>query len=179
MERRFAHGRIVLAKGDITLARVDAVVNAANSSLLGGGGVDGAIHQAGGPGILEACRVLGGCETGDAKITTGGDLYARYVIHTVGPVFKDGTQGEAELLASCYRRSMAVAREHGVVSMAFPAISCGVFGYPADLAGCIAVNTVGDILEAEVGIEQVQFVLFNDTVYGAFEEALSGAGDCT
>jgi O-acetyl-ADP-ribose deacetylase (regulator of RNase III) len=160
---------IELLRGDITAQDVDAVVNAANSSLLGGGGVDGAIHRAGGPEILSECRLLGGCEPGDAKPTTAGRLPARYVIHTVGPIWHGGSQGEPELLTSAHRRSLEVARELGVTSLAFPAISCGVYGYPVELAAPIAV---GAVREHGQGLELVRFVLFNDDVLHAFAAAL-------
>ena len=161
-----------VVQADITAETVDAIVNAANNSLLGGGGVDGAIHRAGGPAILDECRALGGCETGDAKITTGGNLPARHVIHTVGPVYRGGGRGEPELLASCYRRSLEVAREHGLKTVSFPAISCGVYGYPLEEAARIAVKTVAGFVSANPGFERIRFVMFNAEAYAAFENAL-------
>jgi O-acetyl-ADP-ribose deacetylase (regulator of RNase III) len=161
---------IEAVRGDITEQAVDAIVNAANSSLLGGGGVDGAIHRAGGPAILEECRLLGGCETGDAKVTTAGRLPARHVIHTVGPVWHGGDAGEAELLASCHRRALELAAEHGCTSVAFPAISTGVYGYPVELAAPVAVAAVREALRPPV--ELVRFVLFGDQAFEAFERAL-------
>jgi O-acetyl-ADP-ribose deacetylase len=160
---------IELVRGDITAQDVDAIVNAANSSLLGGGGVDGAIHRAGGPAILAECRLLGGCETGDAKATTCGRLPARYVIHTVGPVWHGGDRGEPELLASCHRRSLEVARELGVRTLAFPAISCGVYGYPVPEAAKVAV---AHTREHGHDFDLVRFVLFDDAAYDAFAAAL-------
>jgi O-acetyl-ADP-ribose deacetylase len=156
---------IQAVRGDITKQRVDAVVNAAAPHLLGGGGVDGAIHAAGGPEILEECRALGGCATGDAKATAAGELPARWVIHTVGPVWHGGDSGEPELLASCHRRSLEVARELGARSVAFPAISCGIYGYPVERAAEVAVTTVRE-LEGE--LETIRFVLFGDETYEAF-----------
>jgi O-acetyl-ADP-ribose deacetylase (regulator of RNase III) len=164
-------GAIELIQGDITKQSVDAIVNAANSSLLGGGGVDGAIHAAGGPAILEECLRLGGGETGDAKATTAGNLPARYVIHTVGPFWNGGDHGEDDLLASCHRRSLEVASELGCRTIAFPAISTGVYRFPVERAARIAVATTREALEEHPEIERVTFVLFSDEHLGAFEEA--------
>ncbi|HEX3805908.1 MAG TPA: O-acetyl-ADP-ribose deacetylase [Gaiellaceae bacterium] len=161
---------IDIVRGDITAQDVDAIVNAANATLLGGGGVDGAIHRAAGPELLEECRLLGGCNAGDAKATHGGRLAARYVIHTVGPVWHGGDHGEPELLASAHRRSLDVARELGVRKVAFPAISCGVYGYPVAQAAAIAVETVR---AHGHDLDLVRFVLFNDEAYNAFAAALA------
>ncbi|MDX5482004.1 MAG: O-acetyl-ADP-ribose deacetylase, partial [Hymenobacteraceae bacterium] len=157
--------RIEVMQGDITRQQVDAVVNAANSSLLGGGGVDGAIHRAGGPAILEECKQIrarqGECPTGEAVITTGGNLPAQYVIHTVGPVWAGGGKGEPELLANCYRSSLRIATEKGLRSIAFPNISTGVYGYPKDQAAKVAVQTVKAYLKGqETGLERIVFVCF-------------------
>ncbi|MCC6488733.1 MAG: O-acetyl-ADP-ribose deacetylase [Candidatus Hydrogenedentes bacterium] len=167
--------RIEVVQGDITQETVDAIVNAANSGLRGGGGVDGAIHRAGGPAIMDECRKLAGCDTGDAKVTTGGNLAARLVIHAVGPVYRDGKHGEPDLLASCYRRSMELALQHGCASVAFPAISCGVYGYPIPDAASIAIRTVMEFLKSHHGITRVRFVLFSDDVRRIFEHALEEA----
>jgi O-acetyl-ADP-ribose deacetylase (regulator of RNase III) len=165
--------RIELVQGDITKQDTDAIVNAANNSLLGGGGVDGAIHHAGGPAILAECRRLGGCATGDAKITTGGNLKARHVIHTVGPVYRGGTHGEAELLASAYRRSLEVAVEHALTTVAFPSISTGAYGYPVAQAARIAVQTVAEMLRAQPTVRVVRFVLFSATDLATYEQVLT------
>ena len=164
--------RVEAVVGDITTEEADAVVNAANASLLGGGGVDGAIHRAAGPELLEACRRLGGCPTGDARVTPGLALPARWVIHAVGPVWRGGHDGEPELLASCYRRSLELADEIGARSMAFPAISTGVYGYPKAAAARIAVDT---IRSTPTAVELVRLVAFDDETRRLYEEAL-GAG---
>ena len=157
--------RIKVIKADITTLEVDAIVNAANRTLLGGGGVDGAIHRAAGPKLLEECRTLGGCETGEARITKGYNLPAKYVIHTVGPVYHDRPSDPVRL-ASCYRNSLDLAREHGLKSVAFSAISCGVYGYPIDRASRIAVETVFEWLSANDDCKmEIYFVCFNDEVY--------------
>jgi O-acetyl-ADP-ribose deacetylase len=163
--------RMGIIQGDITKLTVDAIVNAANSSLLGGGGVDGAIHRAAGAELLAACRQLDGCETGKAKITGGYQLPAKYVIHTVGPIWDGGNAGEPELLASCYRESLALAVENHLQTIAFPAISCGVYGYPIDRAAEVALETVYTFLGQDRSIAGVSFVCFSDTDYDAYVEA--------
>jgi O-acetyl-ADP-ribose deacetylase (regulator of RNase III) len=167
--------KIELHKGDITKMAVDGIVNAANSSLLGGGGVDGAIHRAAGPQLIQETRTLGGCATGDAKISGGYNLPARHVIHTVGPVYHDGEHGEPEQLASCYRRSLEVADENGLTSLAFPSISTGAYGYPLKEAADIAVNTVLSELERFPRIERVIFVLFSDKDLETYRRTLADA----
>ena len=154
--------RIKIIQTDITTLKVDAIVNAANKTLLGGGGVDGAIHRAAGPKLLDECRTLNGCETGEAKITSGYNLKAKHVIHTVGPVWSGGKRGEADLLASCYRNSLQLAAENGIKTIAFPSISTGVYGYPIEQASAIAVSEVKKFLETDSSIEKVIFVCFSD-----------------
>jgi O-acetyl-ADP-ribose deacetylase (regulator of RNase III) len=168
--------KISLIKGDITKQNVDAIVNAANSSLMGGGGVDGAIHRAGGSAILDDCRKIvsrqGGCKTGEAVITTGGLLPARYVIHTVGPVWDNGTKNESVLLANCYKNSLLLALEYAIKTIAFPNISTGIYRFPKDLACSIAIQTVSDFFKTTTLIEAIQFVCFDDENYELYELAL-------
>lgn len=168
-------GRIEIRRGDITTQRVDAIVNAANNLMLGGGGVDGAIHRAAGSELLEECRAIGGCPTGEARLTSGYDLPAKFVIHTVGPVWEGGGCGEPSLLASCYRSSMALARTHGCVSVCFPAISCGVFGYPIDRAARISIAEVKRELHDHTHPAMVRWVLFGEETYNAWKEAFDEA----
>ena len=164
---------LVARNVDITTLRVDAIVNAANASLLGGGGVDGAIHRAAGPELQFACLKLGGCATGDAKITPGFRLRARFVIHAVGPVWAGGSQREPELLASCYARALLLAKAHGIATIAFPAISCGVYGYPLRAAAAIAVRTVQECTAADETIRNVTFACFGDDVLAAYRAELA------
>jgi O-acetyl-ADP-ribose deacetylase (regulator of RNase III) len=161
-------GRIEVIQGDITQLRVDAIVNAANPSLLGGGGVDGAIHQAAGPELLAECRGLGGCRTGEAKITGGHNLPAKWVIHTVGPVWEGGNAREDEMLARCYQSCLGLTKENGIRTIAFPAISTGVYRFPVDLASQIAMREVVAFLKEDMSVEQVTFVCFNDQAYQSY-----------
>ena len=164
--------KILAIQGDITQQSVDAIVNAANNSLLGGGGVDGAIHQAAGLELLAECRLLNGCETGEAKITKGYKLLAKWVIHTVGPIWRGGNHREKELLASCYRRSLEIAAEKEIKTIAFPAISAGVYGFPLELATPIAIRTVKEFLQKSSSIEQVIFVCFNSKSFEYYRQLL-------
>ena len=166
--------RIEVVQGDITTMEVDAIVNAANETLLGGGGADGAIHRAAGPRLLEECRQIGGCPTGQARITRGYDLRAKYVIHTVGPIWQGGERNEPELLASCYRSSLALASENRIRSVAFPAISCGVYGYPLNAAARIALAEVTAYLEDHGMPGQVRLVCFDDRTLSAYSRATEG-----
>ncbi len=168
MEKEISE-RMEIMQGDITKLKTDAIVNAANSSLLGGGGVDGAIHRAAGPGLLAECRTVGGCPAGEARITKGYNLPAKYVIHTVGPVYS-GKPRDSQLLSSCYRNSLQLAADHNVVSIAFPAVSCGVYGYPIEKACIIAVDTVAEFLKKNQSVRKVVFVLFSSGDYQIYKE---------
>ncbi len=167
--------RISILKTDITTLSVDAIVNAANTSLLGGGGVDGAIHRAAGPELLAECRLLGGCKTGQAKLTKGYRLPARFILHTVGPVWSGGGHNEPELLASCYRSCFALAREHHLRTLAFPAISCGIYGYPIGPAVEIALRETRAELSSNDSVEKVIFACFDDAVYASYQRAVQAA----
>lgn len=164
--------RLALARGDITKLAVDAIVNAANTALLGGGGVDGAIHRAAGPQLLAECKTLAGCRSGEAKITRGYSLPARFVIHTVGPVWSGGESGEPETLANCYRNSLQIAVTNDLRTIAFPAISCGVYRYPIVDAARIAVDTTSEFLRENNSVEQVTFVVSTDEIYAAYRRLL-------
>ena len=177
MRVRIAAASLALVRGDITKERVDGIVNAANERLMGGGGVDGAIHRAGGKAIAAECSEIrarqGGCPTGQAVITSGGNLPARHVIHTVGPVWRGGSAGEPELLASCYRESLGLAVDHGIRTIAFPSISTGVYGYPLAQAAAVALDAVKEFLETHDRIDEVHFVLFNEDACRCFSDALA------
>lgn len=172
MEVKINNSTLALVEGDITREETDAIVNAANSRLAGGGGVDGAIHRAGGPSIMAECRKIGGCPTGQAVITTGGNLKAKFVIHTVGPVYQGGTKGEVALLKSAHLESLKISSAKKLKSVAFPAISTGVYGYPVNEAAHIALKTVIDYLKEHSDIELVRFVLFDRKTYDTFAEEL-------
>ena len=173
--------KLSLTVGDITKQKTDAIVNAANSSLMGGGGVDGAIHRAGGPKILEECMKIrekqGGCDTGEAVITTGGNLPAKYVIHTVGPIWGGGNRKEPELLANCYKNSLKLAVENDIKTISFPSISTGAYGYPIDQAGEVALKAIIDFLKKDDSLNEVIFVLFNDSIYKSYENVLKSISE--
>jgi len=168
MEFKLDQTIFFLEEGDITQQETEAIVNAANSRLAGGGGVDGAIHRAGGPSIMEQCRRIGGCPTGQAVITTGGDLKAKYVIHTVGPIYHGGIKGEPQLLASAYRESLKLAQKKGIRSVAFPSLSTGAYGYPLEEAAQIAIKTVADYIRQNAVFDRVGFVLFGNQAYEVY-----------
>jgi len=170
--KKHQDAKIEIIQGDITKLDVDAIVNAANTTLLGGGGVDGAIHRAAGTELLAKCRTLGGCRPGEAKITRGYRLSARFVIHTVGPIWRGGERHEPETLANCYRRALQLAVESGIKTIAFPAISCGAYGYPIPDAAQIAVKTTRDFLTTQNGIDKVIFVLWGEDIYDAYRQLL-------
>ncbi len=172
MEVTIGKSTIVLVRGDITMETTEAIVNAANTRLMGGGGVDGAIHAAGGPKIMEECRKIGGCPTGDAVITTGGNLKAKYVIHAVGPIYRGGTHGEEKLLSSAYSKSLELASKKKIASVSFPSISTGAYGYPVRDASRIALRTVMDYVKDHQEIKLVRFVLFGSVDLEVYEEAL-------
>jgi len=173
VQRKIGTSILELVQGDITTQDTEAIVNAANAGLLGGGGVDGAIHRAGGPQILEECRRLGGCPPGQARITSGGRLKARHVIHTVGPVYYGGNRSEATILANAYRNSLLLASERGIRSVAFPSLSTGAYGYPLELAAPVALSTVISYVQQHQDIELVRFVLYGNEAYSAYEKALA------
>jgi O-acetyl-ADP-ribose deacetylase (regulator of RNase III) len=173
MKAEQIRNRIEVVEGDITKQRVDAIVNAANTTLLGGGGVDGAIHRAAGPELLDECRALGGCPTGEAKITQGHKLPAKWVIHTVGPVWRDGRHGEEDLLAGCYRNSLALAEQKGVRTIAFPSISTGAYGFPMEKAARIAVTEIRKFLERNGSMEKVVLVCFGKSAFDIHREAFA------
>lgn len=169
----FMTERIKIIEGDITTLKVDAIVNAANPSLLGGGGIDGAVHSAAGPALLEECKKLNGCGVGQSKITRGYRLPAKYIIHTVGPIWRGGAKGEPQLLSSCYETSLKLALAYRIKSIAFPAISCGVYGYPPIQAAAIAINETSNFLELHDALQEVIFVCFNDVIVDAYQQALN------
>ena len=172
MEVKINETIIALDYGDITGETTDAIVNAANERLAGGAGVDGAIHRAGGPAIMAQCRKIGGCPTGEAVITTGGKLKAKYVIHTVGPIYRDGTKGEAKLLQSAYKKSLELAREKGLQSISFPAISTGIYGYPLDEAAHLALNTCIEFARGNTDIKLIRHILFSSKIYDIYSTQL-------